>query len=34
MRVLQGEFKEGDLIRVGEVGGRLQFDRDEKAVRA
>ncbi len=34
MRVLQGEFKEGDVIRVDEVGGSLQFIRDEKAVRA
>ena len=34
MRVLQGDFKEGDVIRVDEVGGSLQFIRDEKAVRA
>jgi ATP-dependent Clp protease ATP-binding subunit ClpB len=34
MRVLQGDFKEGDAIRVDEVGGRLQFTRDEKTVRA
>jgi ATP-dependent Clp protease ATP-binding subunit ClpB len=34
MRVLQGDFKEGDTVRVDEVGGSLQFARDEKAVRA
>ena len=34
MRVLQGEFKEGDVIRVDEVGGKLQFARDEKTVQA
>jgi ATP-dependent Clp protease ATP-binding subunit ClpB len=34
MRVLQGDFKEGDAIRVDDSGGGLQFTRDEKAARA
>jgi hypothetical protein len=32
MRVLQGEFKEGDVVRIDAVGGGLQFSRDEKSV--
>jgi ATP-dependent Clp protease ATP-binding subunit ClpB len=34
MRVLQGEFKEGDLVRVDAVGGELQFSRQVVAVPA
>ncbi len=34
MRVLQGEFREGDVIRVDAVGGGLQFAKDEKTVQA
>jgi ATP-dependent Clp protease ATP-binding subunit ClpB len=34
MRVLQGEFKEGDLIRIDASGGQLQFSRTDKAVHA
>ena len=32
MRVLQGEFKEGDVVRIDAAGGGLQFTRDEKSV--
>ena len=34
MRVLQGEFKEGDLVRIDAEPGGLQFVRDEKTVQA
>ena len=34
MRVLQGEFREGDVIRVDAVGGDLQFAKAEKTVQA
>ena len=34
MRVLQGEFKEGDVVRIDAAGGGLQFTRDEKPVQA
>jgi ATP-dependent Clp protease ATP-binding subunit ClpB len=34
MRVLQGEFKEGDVIRIDAAGGQLQFSRSDKAVHA
>ena len=32
MRVLEGEFKEGDVIRIDAVGGALQFTRAERPV--
>ena len=32
VRVLQGEFKEGDLARIDAVGGELQFSREVSAV--
>jgi ATP-dependent Clp protease ATP-binding subunit ClpB len=32
MRVLEGEFKEGDVIRIDAVGGTLQFTRVERPV--
>ncbi|HEY7056535.1 MAG TPA: ATP-dependent chaperone ClpB [Vicinamibacterales bacterium] len=34
MRVLQGEFREGDTVRVDASGGQLQFSRAEAAVHA
>jgi ATP-dependent Clp protease ATP-binding subunit ClpB len=34
MRVLQGEFKEGDAVRIDASGGQLQFSKAEKAVHA
>jgi ATP-dependent Clp protease ATP-binding subunit ClpB len=34
MRVLQGDFKEGDVIRVDAAGDGLQFSRDEKTLQA
>jgi ATP-dependent Clp protease ATP-binding subunit ClpB len=34
MRVLQGDFKEGDVIRVDAAAGGLQFSRDEKTLQA
>jgi ATP-dependent Clp protease ATP-binding subunit ClpB len=34
MRVLQGEFREGDLVRVDASGGKLTFSRVEAAVTA
>ncbi len=34
MRVLQGEFKEGDAVRIDASGGELQFSKAEKAVHA
>jgi ATP-dependent Clp protease ATP-binding subunit ClpB len=34
MRVLQGEFREGDLVRVDASGGQLTFSRVEAAVHA
>jgi ATP-dependent Clp protease ATP-binding subunit ClpB len=32
MRVLEGEFKEGDVIRIDAVGGTLQFARADRPV--
>jgi ATP-dependent Clp protease ATP-binding subunit ClpB len=34
MRVLQGEFREGDVVRIDAVGGELRFVRAEQAVPA
>jgi ATP-dependent Clp protease ATP-binding subunit ClpB len=34
MRVLQGEFKEGDAVRIDASGGQLQFSKAEKPVHA
>jgi len=34
MRVLQGDFREGDVIRVDAVGGELQFSRQAPAAAA
>jgi len=34
MRVLQGDFKEGDVVHVDAEGGSLQFTRAEKTVQA
>ena len=34
MRVLQGEFREGDRIRIDASGGELEFERSEHAVPA
>ncbi len=34
LRVLQGDFKEGDTIRIDAPGGKLQFERVENAVHA
>ncbi len=34
MRVLQGEFREGDVVRVDASGGQLQFNRAEAGVPA
>jgi ATP-dependent Clp protease ATP-binding subunit ClpB len=34
MRVLQGEFKEGDSIRIDAAGGALQFSKAANAVHA
>jgi ATP-dependent Clp protease ATP-binding subunit ClpB len=34
MRVLQGEFREGDLVRIDVSGGDLQFSRAADAVTA
>ncbi len=34
MRVLQGDFREGDVVRVDASGGQLQFSRIEAAVPA
>ena len=34
MRVLQGDFREGDTVRVDVSGGQLQFSKAEAAVPA
>ena len=34
MRVLQGEFREGDVVRIDASGGELQFSAAESAVAA
>ena len=34
LRVLQGDFKEGDTIRIDSRGGKLDFERAEAAVHA
>jgi ATP-dependent Clp protease ATP-binding subunit ClpB len=34
LRVLQGEFKEGDTIRIDARAGKLEFERAESAVHA
>jgi ATP-dependent Clp protease ATP-binding subunit ClpB len=34
LRVLQGDFKEGDTIRIDAPGGKIQFERVENAVHA
>jgi ATP-dependent Clp protease ATP-binding subunit ClpB len=34
MRVLQGEFKEGDAVRIDVAAGALRFTKAEKAVPA
>jgi ATP-dependent Clp protease ATP-binding subunit ClpB len=34
VRVLQGEFREGDLVRIDAAGGDLQFNREVAAVPA
>jgi ATP-dependent Clp protease ATP-binding subunit ClpB len=34
MRVLQGDFREGDLVRIDAAGGSLQFAKAEQAVTA
>ena len=34
MRVLQGDFREGDVIHVDAVGGELQFSRQAPAAAA
>jgi len=34
MRVLQGEFREGDVVRVDATGGELRFSRGESVVHA
>jgi len=34
MRVLQGDFQEGDAVRIDASGGELQFARVERGVAA
>jgi ATP-dependent Clp protease ATP-binding subunit ClpB len=34
MRVLEGEFREGDVVRIDAAGGELQFAKAEQAVPA
>jgi hypothetical protein len=34
MRVLQGDFREGDVVRVDASGGQLTFSRADAAVPA
>jgi ATP-dependent Clp protease ATP-binding subunit ClpB len=34
MRVLEGEFREGDLVRIDAVAGALQFTRQQRGVAA